>query len=87
MVASAGHAVVDERRRLPGRGAWVHPDPGCVSRAERRRAFPRALRARAALDTTGVWQHVERLTESRTDTEPPRPDRNKEAGRPVMSQP
>nr|WP_255432477.1 YlxR family protein [Cellulomonas sp. SLBN-39] len=36
--------VVDERRRMPGRGAWLHPDLHCLELAVRRRAFPRALR-------------------------------------------
>ncbi|HET7477506.1 MAG TPA: YlxR family protein [Dermatophilaceae bacterium] len=40
--------VVDPRRRLPGRGAWVHPDPSCVERAIRRSALVRALRLGAA---------------------------------------
>jgi predicted RNA-binding protein YlxR (DUF448 family) len=39
--------VPDPRRRLPGRGAWIHPDPGCLRAAERRRAFGRALRVRS----------------------------------------
>ncbi|NKT07135.1 DUF448 domain-containing protein, partial [Rhodococcus hoagii] len=30
--------------RLPGRGAWLHRDPKCLSEAGRRRAFGRALR-------------------------------------------
>ncbi|MFN8076966.1 MAG: YlxR family protein [Kineosporiaceae bacterium] len=34
----------DPRRRLPGRGASLHPRPRCLELAERRRAFPRALR-------------------------------------------
>lgn len=51
-------AVVDTRRSLPGRGAWVHPDPQCLELAERRRAFPRALRA-GALDTSSVRRHLE----------------------------
>ncbi|WP_232211832.1 YlxR family protein [Saccharomonospora halophila] len=94
MVAADGHVVVDERRRLPGRGAWLHPDRGCLGRAERRRAFPRALRAK------GVARRG-RSAASCGATHPergqrwwhcgcgnsPHPDRNKEAGRPVMSQP
>ncbi|MGI8947173.1 MAG: YlxR family protein [Ornithinimicrobium sp.] len=34
----------DPRRRAQGRGAYVHPDLGCVRSADRRRAFQRALR-------------------------------------------
>ncbi|QEO10329.1 YlxR family protein [Protaetiibacter larvae] len=52
IVARDGRVVVDAAARLPGRGAWVHPDPGCVDTAIRRRAFGRALRVATALDTT-----------------------------------
>ena len=37
-------AVVDEHRRLSGRGAWLHPDPACMETALRRKAFHRAFR-------------------------------------------
>ncbi|WP_235998986.1 YlxR family protein [Qaidamihabitans albus] len=67
MVAVDGDLVVDQRRRLPGRGAWLHPDPGCLAKAERRRAFPRALRVSGTLGTEGVRRHLERLAESSTD--------------------
>ena len=63
VVALDGQLVVDERRRLPGPGAWVHLDPDCVSKAEKRRAFPRALRVRGVLNADGVRHHVERLVE------------------------
>jgi predicted RNA-binding protein YlxR (DUF448 family) len=36
--------VVDQRRRLPGRGAWLHPDQACLDQAVRRKAIGRALR-------------------------------------------
>ncbi|GAA2037125.1 hypothetical protein GCM10009720_17150 [Yaniella flava] len=36
--------VIDTRRVLPGRGAWLHHDPECLSTALRRRAFARAFR-------------------------------------------
>ncbi|ANS77414.1 putative nucleic-acid-binding protein implicated in transcription termination [Serinicoccus hydrothermalis] len=36
--------ILDERRRLPGRGAYVHPDPECLEAAITRRALLRALR-------------------------------------------
>ncbi|TFV65074.1 YlxR family protein [Blastococcus sp. CT_GayMR20] len=44
VVVRSGALVPDPRRRLPGRGASVHPTPECLYAAERRRAFPRALR-------------------------------------------
>ncbi|MBD3781238.1 MAG: YlxR family protein [Micrococcales bacterium] len=50
--------VVDVRRALPGRGAWLHPDPHCLELAERRRAFPRALRLAGPLDTSAVGEHL-----------------------------
>ena len=46
--------VPDLRRRLPGRGAWVHPDPGCLELAVRRRAFARALRVQGQVDDEAV---------------------------------
>lgn len=35
--------AVDLRRRLPGRGAWLHSDPECWNKALKRRAISRAL--------------------------------------------
>ncbi|GAB3274746.1 hypothetical protein GCM10027449_13370 [Sinomonas notoginsengisoli] len=40
----ASCVMVDPRRRLPGRGAWLHPDQACLRQAVKRRAFHRALR-------------------------------------------
>lgn len=38
------HEIVDGTQpRLPGRGAYLHPDPDCFAMAERRRAISRAL--------------------------------------------
>ncbi|WP_284749499.1 MULTISPECIES: YlxR family protein [Amycolatopsis] len=87
VVAVAGRVVVDERRRLPGRGAWLHPDPDCLAKAERRRAFPRALRAPGALDVREVHDHVGRTTSHHEAGTYPASRGTKEAGRPVMSQP
>ncbi|KIQ20752.1 hypothetical protein RU01_00660 [Rhodococcus sp. MEB064] len=47
-------AVVDHRRRLPGRGAWLHPDTDCLQLAERRRAFGRALRVTGPMDLSAL---------------------------------
>ncbi|NKY84884.1 YlxR family protein [Nocardia veterana] len=58
-----GDAVVaivpDPRRRLPGRGAWLHPVSACLSMAERRRAFGRALRVSGKLDISALEHYVE----------------------------
>ncbi|HST99459.1 MAG TPA: YlxR family protein [Geodermatophilus sp.] len=54
VVAVDGMVIPDPRRRLPGRGAWLHPLPECLSRAERRSAFPRALRVAGPLDVDQV---------------------------------
>ncbi|MEY8043631.1 YlxR family protein [Saccharopolyspora cebuensis] len=51
-------AVPDPRRRHPGRGAWLHPAPECLRQAERRRAFPRALRVPGPLDLSAVQEHL-----------------------------
>ncbi|MFT4189252.1 MAG: YlxR family protein [Aeromicrobium sp.] len=40
----------DPRRSMPGRGAYVHPDPACLDLARRRKAFGRALRVEGPLD-------------------------------------
>lgn len=36
--------VVDAARRIPGRGAWLHPVQECYEAAVRRKAFNRAFR-------------------------------------------
>ncbi|ONM46225.1 YlxR family protein [Nocardia donostiensis] len=51
--------VPDPRRRLPGRGAWLHPLSACLSMAERRRAIGRALRVSGHLDISALEQHLE----------------------------
>ncbi|WP_228803829.1 YlxR family protein [Nocardia higoensis] len=51
--------VPDPRRRLPGRGAWVHPLSACSIAAVRRRAFGRALRVSGHLDISALEQYLE----------------------------
>nr|WP_296077145.1 YlxR family protein [uncultured Actinoplanes sp.] len=48
----------DPSRRLPGRGAHLHPDPACFALAERRRAFGRALRFSGVADTGLLAEHI-----------------------------
>jgi uncharacterized protein len=54
-----GVLIPDVRRRLPGRGAWLHHARECLDRAERRSAFPRALRVPGPLNTAAVRARIE----------------------------
>ena len=63
VVAVQDELVVDVARRMPGRGAWLHPDPGCLEKAERRRAFGRALRVAGQPGTSAVHRHLEEQQE------------------------
>ncbi|RPE32381.1 hypothetical protein EDD38_0637 [Kitasatospora cineracea] len=59
VVAGGDECVPDPRGTLPGRGAYLHPDPNCLDLAVRRRAFPRALRVQGALDPGALREHLE----------------------------
>ncbi|TLM84927.1 YlxR family protein [Pseudarthrobacter sp. NamE2] len=48
--------LVDERRRMAGRGAWLHPSASCLALAIKRRAFGRALRG--ATETAAVERRI-----------------------------
>lgn len=50
LAVERGAIVADPGRRLPGRGAYLHPDPACLAVALKRRALPRALRVVADPD-------------------------------------
>ncbi|WP_446665533.1 YlxR family protein [Flexivirga sp. B27] len=50
--------VPDERGRLPGRGAWLHPRLDCLDLAVQRRAFPRALRITHGVDLARVRDRI-----------------------------
>jgi predicted RNA-binding protein YlxR (DUF448 family) len=58
VVVVAGALVPDPRRVLPGRGASLHPTAECLRAAERRRAFPRALRTSAPVEAGPLRAHV-----------------------------
>ncbi|MFD0279113.1 YlxR family protein [Kitasatospora sp. NPDC127111] len=59
VTAVEGVCVPDPRGALPGRGAYLHPDPACLDLAVRRRAFPRAFRLQGTLDTERLREYIE----------------------------
>ncbi|AYM42799.1 YlxR family protein [Mycobacteroides chelonae] len=67
VAADDRHVVVDIRRRLPGRGAWLHRSAQCYHLAVKRRAFARALRIGGTPDTSVVFEHVEQYQEIGND--------------------
>ncbi|MEV6164371.1 YlxR family protein [Streptomyces sp. NPDC052052] len=62
IVAEGDACVPDPRGTLPGRGAYVHPVSVCLDLAVRRRAFPRAFKAKGPFDPVAVQRFVERVT-------------------------
>jgi uncharacterized protein len=58
--------VPDPARRLPGRGAHLHPDPTCLALAERRRAFGRALRLPSVPDSGALVEFIDPDGKDRT---------------------
>lgn len=50
--------VPDPGRRLPGRGAWITADVKAYETAVQRRAFVRALKVSADVDTTPVLEFL-----------------------------
>ena len=60
VVVHDGGLTPDPGRRLPGRGASLHPAAECLQAAVRRRAFPRALRSSTPLETGPLEAHVVR---------------------------
>jgi uncharacterized protein len=58
VVAAGGEIVPDTASRLPGRGAYLHPRLACLERAQRRKAFARALRLSAMLPDGKVAEYL-----------------------------
>lgn len=54
VVALGGDVVPDPSGRLPGRGAWVHPNHDCIEKAISRKAFGRALKLFAQYSTSQI---------------------------------
>jgi predicted RNA-binding protein YlxR (DUF448 family) len=67
IVARDGRATVDAGARLPGRGAWVHPDQGCIDAAVKRKAFGRALRTAINTESLQDMSDLSRWAESQMD--------------------
>ena len=70
IVAAGDEVVPDPLARLPGRGAYLHPSPGCFERAQLRRAIPRALRVPGPLGTDWLARYLSgmRDDDGRTET-------------------
>jgi uncharacterized protein len=58
VVAAGDEIVPDVASRLPGRGAYLHPRLACLERAQRRKAFARALRLSATLPAGKVAEYL-----------------------------
>ena len=57
-------AVPDPRQRVPGRGAWLHPDASCLDLALRRGGPARSFRGR--VDTGLLARDLEAFEPTRT---------------------
>lgn len=55
-----GRLIPDPHRRLPGRGAWLTPTLEAFEQAEKRRAWGRALRVPAGIDTSEIRAFLKR---------------------------
>ncbi|WP_115848983.1 YlxR family protein [Thermasporomyces composti] len=72
----AAWVLPDASGRAPGRGAHVHPTRECFGLAERRRAFPRALRAEGPVDLEVLRRYIAaRDVEGQGATTTRQPDR------------
>ncbi|WP_308201435.1 YlxR family protein [Sphaerisporangium perillae] len=58
LVVVGSEIIPDQRGRLQGRGAYVHPALSCLELAERRRAFPRSFRVAGPLDVARLRAHL-----------------------------
>ena len=62
-----GQVSLDFRGKLPGRGAYVCPDPACLARARKSRALERAFETALPPE---VWQALEeQMKEVPTDAQ------------------
>ena len=58
VVVDGNGIVPDPQARQSGRGAYVHPSVACFELAQRRKAFPRALRVPGPLDIAPLASYL-----------------------------
>ena len=58
LVATGDDVIPDPQARRPGRGAYLHPSLDCLGLAQRRRAFPRALRVTGPLEVDALASYL-----------------------------
>lgn len=54
IVESKNVLILDVRKAMPGRGAWIHDSQECLELAITRRAFIRALKLKNQPDSSGL---------------------------------
>jgi predicted RNA-binding protein YlxR (DUF448 family) len=54
IVSKSAVLVIDSKKNLPARGAWIHPSSDCLALAIQRNAFGRALKLNEQPDTSGL---------------------------------
>ncbi|WP_120005813.1 YlxR family protein [Nesterenkonia muleiensis] len=63
-VLDGDQLVLDAERRMPGRGAWLHPSSECFETALKRRAFNRAFRRPVSVAQL-AFEDIEHMTKHR----------------------
>jgi uncharacterized protein len=80
VAAQGGELFSDPRRRLPGRGAYVHHRRECLDRATRRGTLARALRTSVPAQAMAAFQRsVESMLADAAGVPRARPDARTEA--------
>jgi predicted RNA-binding protein YlxR (DUF448 family) len=54
IVSNSNILAFDLLKKMPGRGAWIHPSSDCLDLAIQRNAFGRALRLTKQPDPSGL---------------------------------
>jgi uncharacterized protein len=63
----AGRVKVDHRRRLSGRGAYLHADESCVGESVRKQALARSFRRKVVgVELAGLWSEIRRVKSEST---------------------